>query len=250
MLRLSEIRQVTLVKNHDSKPPAAREVIKGVPWFSALEPVVLERLAAMSRLKLLRPGEILSRRGEPQTLLSIVQSGGLEISIQGRDGKRHVIRHLHEREVFGLIPVLDGNGGVHDASAHGVTEILQIPRDVLVSEVETHPALAMSLMMLMCKRFRQLYELFAVQHLLSLNARVAHLLTSLASIEPQSEPRPGEEIEVHLTQRDLSDMLGVSRQSLNVELKKLEQRGLIRLAHARIIVADPVGLERYATGLI
>ena len=233
-----------------TRPATAFETLGKVPWFAGLPPKVLERLAAHSRVQTLRPGETMARRGEPHHTLSIVQSGGLEISIHGRDGKRHVVRHLHETEVFGLIPMLDGSSSIHDASAHGVTEVVQVSREALLAELETQPALAMGLMRLMCLRFRQLYELFSVQHLLPLNARVAHLLMNLANVEPQG-PRPDDaEIEVHLTQRDLSDMLGVSRQSLSIELKKLEREGLIRLAHAKCVVTNSVGLELYAKALI
>ncbi|WP_077037421.1 Crp/Fnr family transcriptional regulator [Pelomonas sp. KK5] len=230
--------------------PSAIQALEQVPWFAALEPAVLERLAARSRVLTLRPGESLARRGEPQTRLSIVLAGGLEIAIHGRDGKRHVVRHLHEREVFGLIPVLDDGASVHDADAHGLTEVLQIPREALLAELATQPALAMGLMRLMCQRFRQLYELFSVQHLLPINARVAHLLMNLINLEPQGPQAAPADIEVHLTQTELSDMLGVSRQSLSIELKKLEREGLIRLAHAKCVIADPVGLERYARALM
>lgn len=230
--------------------PTAIETLEQVPWFAALPPAVLERLAAHSRLLTLRPGEALARRGQAQTWLSVVQSGGLEISIHGRDGKRHVIRHLHELEVFGLIPVVDDGDSIHDADAHGLTEILQIPREALLAELETQPTLAMWLMRLMCLRFRQLYELFAVQHLLPLNARVAHLLMNLANVEPQELQPARNDIDIQLTQRDLSDMLGVSRQSLSIELKKLERQGLIRLAHAKCVITDSTGLERYVKALI
>lgn len=231
-------------------PPSAYQALQQVPWFAALAPEVQERLAARSRIVVLRPGEALARRGEPQTRLSIVLAGGLEIAIHGRDGKRHVVRHLHERDVFGLVPVLDDGNAIHDADAHGLTEILQIPGEALLAELETQPVLAMNLMRLMCLRFRQLYELFSVQHLLPINARVAHLLMNLLNVEPQGPSAARAEIEVHLTQTELSDMLGVSRQSLSIELKKLGREGLIRLAHAKCVIADPAGLERYARALI
>lgn len=48
-----------------------------------------------------------------------------------------------------------------------------------------------------------------------------------------------------IAQNDLSDMLGVSRQSLSVELKKLERQALIRIAHAKVVVTDPGGLARH-----
>ncbi|WP_213957551.1 Crp/Fnr family transcriptional regulator [Variovorax sp. dw_954] len=225
--------------------------IKQIPGLANLDDRVIERLALHSREVALTTGEALTRRGQPQTRLSLVQGGSLEISIHGREGKRHVIRYLRQGEVFGLIPVLDGGGAVHDADAHEDTRLVQIPRDVLLAELNAQPALAVQLLQLFCGRFRQLYELLAYQQLLSLNARVAHLILCLVSVEPQvpAAQRP-ETFEIHMTQSDMSDMLGVSRQSLSAELKKLERLALIRLAHAKLVVTDPGGLERIAAGSV
>ena len=221
--------------------------IELVPWFADVDLDVATRLAARSRLVLLQSGESIARRGQPQTTLSIVQSGRLEIFMQGRSGKRHVMRHLLPGEVFGLIPVLDGRPAVHDADAHGTTELLLLPSDAIRTELQLQPALALRLLQLMCSRSRQLYDLFAFSQLLTLDVRVAQLVMSLAGIEPQHATAAGQTVEVQMTQSDMSDMLGVSRQSLNTELKKLERAQLIKLAHARLSVVDPLGLERYVS---
>lgn len=231
-------------------PPTAFEAIAHLPWFAGLEAPLLERLAAHCRPCELQSGEAVSRRGEPQTRMSIVQSGRLEICIHGREGKRHVISYLQPGEVYGLIPVIDGGSAVHDADAHGPTQLLQLPREVLIAELQVHPALGLRLLQLMCGRFRQLYELFAFQQLLPLDARVVHLIMVLAHVEPQALPDRRSEIEIRMTQSDMSDMLGVSRQSLSTELKKLEKQALIRISHSKLAVIDPSGLERYARARI
>ncbi|MEJ8858293.1 Crp/Fnr family transcriptional regulator [Variovorax robiniae] len=233
-----------------SQLKAAIETIEQVRWFAGLDPVVIERLAEQCQPCNLRPGEALSRRGAPQTQLSFVRSGSLELSIHGRDGRRHVTRYLVPGEVYGLIPVIDGGGAVHDARAHEATELLQLPREALLSEMQTQPALALRLLQLLCGRSRQLYELFAFQQLLSLQARLAHLLVIVANIEDHLHTATQRDVEILMTQSELSDMLGVSRQSLNAELKKLEQQALIRIAHARIVVTDPHGLARHAGEVI
>jgi len=227
---------------------SAFETIKQVPGLATLDDRVIERLALHSRAIALKAGEALSRRGQPQTRLSLVQGGSLEVSIHGREGKRHVVRYLGRGDVFGLIPVLDGGSAVHDADAHEDTLLLEIPRDVLLAELNTQPALAIQLLQLFCGRFRQLYEILAYQQLLPMNARVAHLIVGLVSVEPQVPvARRAAEFEIHMTQSDMSDMLGVSRQSLSAELKKLEREALIRLAHAKIVVTNLPGLERVAS---
>ncbi len=226
------------------------EAIGQTAWFSGLESVVLERLAERCLPCHLQPREALTRRGQPQTQMYFVRSGSLELSIHGRDGKRHVTRYLQPGEVYGLIPVIDGKGAIHDADAHGPTELLQLSRDVLLSELRTQPSLALRLLQLLCGRSRQQYELFAFQQLLSIQARLVHLLMIVANIETQPGALPQREIEILMTQSELSDMLGVSRQSLSVELKKLEHQALIRIAHAKVVVTDPSGLARHASALI
>jgi len=232
-------------------PQSAFETIKQVPGLASLADQVIERLALHSSTQALASGEALCRRGQPQTRLSLVQRGSLEISIHGREGKRHVVRYLRAGEVFGLIPLLDGGSAVHDADAHEDSLLVQIPRDVLLAELNTQPALALHLLQLFCGRFRQLYEILAFQQLLPMNARVAHMILSLVSVEPQvpvaQQPEP---IEIHMTQSEMSDMLGVSRQSLSAELKKLERQGLIRPAHARLIVTDLAGLQAVAASSV
>ncbi|MDM0114794.1 Crp/Fnr family transcriptional regulator [Variovorax sp. J22R133] len=229
---------------------AAIETIQRVSWFADLDPVVVERLAEHCRPCHLRTGEALARRGDPQTQMYFVRSGSLEIGIHGRDGKRHVTRCLMPGEVYGLIPALDGGGAVHDAQAHEPTELLQLSGEVLLSELQTQPSLALRLLHLLCGRSRQLYEMFAFQQLLSLHARVVHLIMILANVESQQHAAAQRDIEILMTQSELSDMLGVSRQSLSVELKKLEHQALIRIAHAKVVVVDPGGLARHASALI
>lgn len=228
----------------------ALQTLEQVALFAGVDSAALRRLAGRSRLLVLRTGEVAACRGSSQTQLFIIRSGRLEICMHGRDGKRHMVRQLVPGEVFGLIPALDGGPAVHDADAHGTTELLQLPSDALLSELQTEPVLAMRLLQLLCSRSRQLYELLASSQLLSLDARVVRLILLLAGVELQGPIVAGHAIEIQMTQNDMSDMLGVSRQSLNTELKKLERQSLIKLAHARLLVVDAPSLERYASGAV
>jgi CRP/FNR family transcriptional regulator, cyclic AMP receptor protein len=223
------------------------EYLASLSWLKDLDSVVIDRLAAHTRVLTLKPGEVVSHRGREQTHLVIVQEGSLEISVYGRDGKRYVLRHISSGELFGLIAILDGRGSVHDACARGATTILQIAGDVLLAEIKKEPTLALRLLHLICHRFRQVYDLLAIQQLLPLPVRVAQLILSLSHIEPQlnAGADEDEEIALHLKQSELSDMLGMSRQSLSTELKKLERAGLIRLAHTKLTVTDMHGLASH-----
>jgi CRP-like cAMP-binding protein len=84
----------------------------------------------------------------------------------------------------------------------------------------------------------------AAEGLLPLRARVARTLVMLAAQHGQGGAE-GVEIQLRLTQEEYADMLGVSRQSLNRELRALEQAGAISLTYARLVVRDLAALREF-----
>lgn len=220
------------------------EILARQPWMAQAEPQALERLAAASRLVRYTAGQIVSSRGEPATALVVVVSGRLEICMHGRDGRRHVIRQAGPGALFGLVPIIDQRPSIHDAIAQNGLVLLQVPKEPLLDELQHRPRLAMGLLALICQRSRRIYDLLAYQQLLSLDARVADLLIAVwRDVSPEDRAAR----ELHVTQTDLSDMLGVSRQSLNTCLRNLEQRQLIERMHGRIRLLDREALRRYAS---
>lgn len=61
------------------------------------------------------------------------------MAISSAAGQRHVINRLGPGQVFGLIPVLDGSPWIHDARAHGPTELVRVPRASLMAAMQDHP---------------------------------------------------------------------------------------------------------------
>lgn len=223
------------------------EILAQQPWVAHAEPQAIERLAAASRVVQYSAGQIVVSRGKPLTALVIVVSGRLEICMYSRDGRRHVIRQAGPGALFGLVPIIDQRPSIHDAVAQNGLALLQIPNDVLLDELQQRPRLTLALLTLVCQRSRRIYDLLAYQQLLSLDARVADLLIAVwRDVSPEGR----EARELHITQSDLSDMLGVSRQSLNTCLRNLEQRQLIERMHGRIRLLDREGLRRYASELL
>lgn len=231
-------------------PSSLIDCIAQVPCFTGLESVVLERLAAHCRIRLLSSGEVIARRGQSQSHLVIVRSGALELSLHSREGKRHVLTYLKSGELFGLVPALDGREVIHDAMARGTSEVLQIPHDALLAVAQDHSALLMRFLELMCQRFRHLYQNYTFRQLLPLHERVVLLLMELVLLEPQVPLSRRGPIAIHMTQADMSDMLCVSRQSLSAELKKLEKNSLIQIGYPGLTIIEPLSLERYANGLL
>jgi CRP/FNR family transcriptional regulator, cyclic AMP receptor protein len=222
------------------------ETLQMVPWIAAAGPEVLDALAAQSRLQMLGSGEQIARRGQPMRKLIVVAHGKLETSMTSAAGKHHVVGYLTHGMVCGLIPVLDEKSAIHDVCALGAAQAVMLPREALMMQLQKSAVLMHGTFRLLCGRSRLLYESLADQSLLSTHARVARHLLQLAT-DYGSRDRSGREpLAIELPQSSLADMLGLTRQSLNIELKRLEKFGLIQIAYSKIDLLDLAALRALA----
>ncbi len=90
-----------------------------------------------------------------------------------------------------------------------------------------------------------LYDMQAAESLLPLRARVARMLLMLADQHGRGK-QSGIEIDLKLTQEEFADMLGVTRQSLNRELKALEKLAVLSISYSRITLRDLPALQEMA----
>jgi len=213
-------------------------------FFNGLETPIIERLAARTSEITLQRGQALTRIAQPVHALYLIESGALYLSMHNVQGKRHVLRSVNAGNIYGLVPLIEEAGAVHDADAYRDTCLLQIPRAEFMAEMTIQPALAMRVVKLLCAHSRMLNVLVAQQQLLSLDLRVAHRILTLihAARHPGKRDFP---THLELSQADMSDMLGVTRQSFNSALKRLESMELIEVAHMQITVIDLAKLRDY-----
>ncbi len=213
-----------------------RQAIANVAWMRACGNEVIESLASAARLETVADGITVAWRGRPADHLLVVVQGALELAMTSPEGKRHVTNRLGPGQVFGLIPILDNQPWIHDATARGASQVVRIPRETLLAAMQAHTTLSAQVVQLLCTRARRLYDTLAAQSLTTLPVRVARVLVGQLQDRDDSV--------VRMAQSDLADMLGISRQSLNVELQQLARAGMVELGRSRIDVRDRAALER------
>lgn len=223
----------------------ASAVLKRTAWFSTCKPETLETLLAEGQVRLLKRGEIMTRRGEPVEHLCLIVDGVLEVSATTSTGKRHVVRYLEPGQLMNLIPVLDEQGAIHDAVAHADTVVLLLSKALVRQTLASEPELALALMRLLCLRSRLTYLNLAESSLSTLRARCARTLLHL--VDPYGMPRTdGVAISLKLSQDEFADMVGRSRPIVNRELKQLEREGMIRITYSHLLILDVAGLNAIA----
>jgi len=220
-----------------------QDTLRLVPWLTNLPDHALQHLIQASRLMSFQDKETIARRGRALSHLLIVRQGRLSLSITGRNGKRHVFGQLQAGQVFGLIPVIEQSTAIHDANSLGHSEVVLLPGEALFTAMQNNSGLAIELLRVVCQRSRRLQDLLADRNLLPIGGQLVKVLLNMATMYGQIPKRHSGPIDLQMSQASLADTLGISRQSLNHELKNLQALGCIELSYSRVRLLDLPQLE-------
>jgi CRP/FNR family transcriptional regulator, cyclic AMP receptor protein len=210
------------------------------PWFGALPAADRQALLASSEVLRLRPGEMLFRQGDAPGGFYGLLGGLLKISSLREDGREAILVVLEAGNWIGEISLMDGEPRTHDATALSAVEVLVVPQAAFAVLMQGAP-FARAIAGLLAARVRSLYGMVEDAALRSTRARVARRLLLLARGDATMalKARPV----VRVSQEALAMMLGISRQTLSVELKVMVQRGAIALGYRCIEIVSPARLE-------
>lgn len=205
-----------------------------------LSPPVQAALLAVAHRRTLAQGDSLFLKGSmPDALFGVVQ-GTLRVSVTGASGREAVIAVLQPGHWFGEVSLLVGQERVYDTFATEPTEMAVVSapdfHHLIASSFEIH----MAFTRLIGLRLRQALRWIDDAILSPLPVRLAQRILALAQLG-SGEP-------LAVSQEDLAMMLGVSRQSVNRQLKLWEDAGLLRLEYKRIALRAPDALQRLAQG--
>jgi len=215
-------------------------VLAGSRLFAALPEPALTTLAASMTERQADTGQAIFLQGDPGTALFAVRAGQVRIVVAGTDGREHVLRTAGPGDIFGEVAVLDGQPRTADAIAATNCRLLVLERRRLLALLEQQPALAITLLAVLCDRLRSTST--QVEGLLfhSLPKRLAAvLLEKLAA-------RRGNTIDI--TQSELGKLTGGTREWVNKKLRAWQAAGLVALQPGRVMVLQPEMLRHFLEG--
>lgn len=219
----------------------AKTVIERDSLFRGLPKATLERIAALRIRRIYEDGAVIFMRGDPGDSLCAVVTGRARISASRPGGKEVFLNIMGPGDSFGEIALLDGMPRTATATAMARTELAVIRREQFLPLLRTEPQLAAHLIQLLCKRVRWTAQLMEDSALLSVPARIAKRLLSLASQQGQ-DPQNGTKLT--LSQEELAQFLGVSRQIVNQYLQEWKANGWIVSGRGNITMTNVSALER------
>ena len=209
--------------------------------FRDLDPSVVERVAALAITRRLGADEVLFLKGDTGDALYGVLEGRVRISTAAPGGKEIILNVMNPGDVFGEIALLDGGPRSADAAAMTAATLLAIRRWEFLDLMEREPGLARHLLELVCARVRSTSEMLEDAAFLALPARLAKRLLNLATVQGESLPDDG--VALRISQSDLAQIMGTSRESINKHLQIWRREGWIGLARSRVILQDQQALQ-------
>jgi CRP/FNR family cyclic AMP-dependent transcriptional regulator len=217
-------------------------VLRAHPIFCDLEPEALDQLCRYAKHSKLKRGSTIFSKGDPGNSLFAVVSGTVKISNSSADGRSAILNLIGAGEIFGEIAVLDGQARTADATANTSCEIFAIDRREFLPFVRSQPALAMKFIELLCTRLRWTSDQVEQVILQNLPGRLAGALIRLT--EKYKLAPTGRTIAI--TQQEISEMVGMTRESINKQLRAWAARNWVRLEHGAIVVLDTAALQTLA----
>ena len=191
----------------------------------------------------LKRGATIFCKGDPGDSVFGVISGTVKISVSSAEGRSAILNLIGPGETFGEIAVLSGQGRTADATANTNCEIFVIDRRDFLPFVRSQPALAMKFIELLCARLRRTSEQVEQIILLDLPGRLASALLALTAGRKLHHP---EGRTIAITQQEISEMVGMTRESINKQLGVWATRHWVRLEHGAIVVLDANSLRKLA----
>jgi CRP/FNR family cyclic AMP-dependent transcriptional regulator len=214
-----------------------RALLANHPLFGQLAPDELERLVAYMRLVRQPPRTVLFRKGDPGTHMVVVVRGRVKVCTHSEDGKELVLNLINPGEVVGEIALLDGADRTADAVTLVDSDLLILERRDFIPFLQKHPEACMRLLAVLCERVRRTSELLEEALFLEGSSRLAKRLVHLAEVFGKAVPG-GVKIDIVLSQQQLGNMVGMSRESMNKQLKQWRQDDLIRIEDGRYVLTN------------
>ncbi|MGC5615432.1 Crp/Fnr family transcriptional regulator [Georgenia sp. Z1491] len=221
------------------------DVIDSVPLFEDLEEADRAALLqVMGQIKL-RRGEILFREGEPGDRLYILIDGKVKVGHRSADGRENLLAVLGPGELLGELTLFDPGPRSTTATAVAPTRMLVLEHRDLMEYVDTRPGLGKRLLRSLAQRLRRTNTALGDLVFSDVPGRVAKALLDLADRFGESTSE-GVHVPHDLTQEELAQLVGASRETVNKSLADFVSRGWIRLEGRAVLLLDIERLRRRA----
>jgi CRP/FNR family cyclic AMP-dependent transcriptional regulator len=214
------------------------EALKDVPVFREVDPATLAELARLARSKICRPHEVVVRQGDQGDCVFVINSGFLKVCVAGPSGSISTLCVVGPGEIFGELSLLDG--GPRSATVTAVTraELVTLDRAPFLELVASRPRVGIAIMEVLARRVRRLSERSDDLTGLRVGSRLAKQLLMLAESHSHQLGPARLRLGVKLSQRELGELVGATRESVNKNLSALRDGGVVADEGGYVVITN------------
>ncbi len=221
------------------------DVLRQAPLFNALDDEAAAALRASMTESRLRRGEVLFREGDSGDKAYVVLEGKVKLGRTSADGRENLLAILGPGQMFGELSLFDP--GPRSATVTAVTDsaFSSLAHEDLTRWLDGRPAVARGLLTQLAGRLRKANDVVADLVFSDVPGRVAKALIDLAERFGRTAD-DGTHVHHDLTQEELAQLVGASRETVNKALADFASRGWIRLEPRSVVIMDLERLGRRA----
>jgi CRP/FNR family transcriptional regulator, cyclic AMP receptor protein len=229
------------VREEDRESTVA--LLHRVPLFSELSSEDVERISRVAVPRSYPKGVRVFHEGDHSDACYIVRSGDLRVTREHPDGRAIALATLGPGDIFGELAMLDGEARSASVEALSDCELLALPAGDVRRLLRGSSEITVKLVVALTRRLRDANERIARQSFQTVPSRVAGVLSQLIAEEAALEGREG--VTIRMTQADLAQLAGTSRESVSRFLAVLDRARVVRVGRGRVTVLEPRRLRAY-----
>ena len=221
------------------------EVLRQAPLFSALDDEAATALRGSMSESKLRRGDVLFHEGDSGDRLYVVLDGKIKLTRAATDGRENLLTVLGPGEMFGELSLFDPRPRTSSASAVTDATVAALGHDALRPWLLERPEVSMHMLQALARRLRRANDVTADLVFTDVPGRVAKNLLDLADRFGQQEP-DGLHVHHDLTQEELAQLVGASRETVNKALADFAARGWLQISARSVLILDAERLRKRA----
>jgi CRP-like cAMP-binding protein len=213
------------------------EVVRKAPLFTALDDASASTLRASMKEVKINKGQTLFKEGDSGDRLFVVVEGKLKLGTSSGDGRENLLSILGPGDMFGELSLFDPGPRTATATAVTDSKLLSLANDQVIGWVTAHPEVSLQLLGRLAQRLRRTNEVLADLVFADVPGRVAKAIMDLGE-KFGVKKDDGLYVNHDLTQEELAQLVGASRETVNKALADFTTRGWVRLEPRAVVVLD------------
>ena len=212
-----------------------RDLLSSIEFFKGFEGDSLDAVLASTETRSFGRGGVVFTENDEAAELFVVESGRLAIANRSVDGRESVVALMERGDLFGEMPLFDGQARSAEARALEPSEVIAIPYAPLRAIYAERPQLLWNVVEMLANRLRSTDEQLADSVFLDVTGRTAKRLLELAGT--------ADEFSLPITQEELAGMVGASRERVNKAIASFVKLGWIEQSERRYRITNRDQLE-------